>query len=137
MSSDTVFASFPTLLALRCSSVLRCYEGSDSCTLHLGAGLIAFLHKLPGIPSPTTLMTQMSLYTPLLPAHLMCSRLRHHLAGSPSFAAESSSLYYGLPVRFRLLSTPHRCDAVTFGYGVLAYSDMDLHHAVCAPSRAH
>jgi len=43
MSSDTVFASFPTLLALRCSSVLRYYEGSDSCPLHLEAGLPAYL----------------------------------------------------------------------------------------------
>ncbi|MFY9259740.1 MAG: hypothetical protein WAO71_04445, partial [Gallionella sp.] len=59
------------------------------------------------------------------------------LAGSPSCPAESSSLYYGLPVRLRLLSTPPRDDAVIFSYGVLAYSDTDFHHAVCAPSQAH
>ena len=93
--------------------------------------------KLPNIPSPTTLMTQMSLCTPLFPAHLVLFRLHLALAGSPSFAAESSSLYYGLPVRFRLLSTPHHCDAVSFSFGDLAFSDTDFHRAVCTPSRAH
>jgi hypothetical protein len=92
--------------------------------------------KLPGVPTPTTCMTQMSLYTPTS-AHLVCFRLRLTLAGSPPCPAESSSLYFGPPVRFRLLSTPPRGDAVTFGYGVLAYSDTDLHRAVYAPSRAH
>ena len=28
-------------------------------------------------------------------------------------------------------------DAVTFGYGVVAYSDTDFHRADVAPSRAH
>ena len=79
----------------------------------------------------------MSLCTPLFPAHLVLFRLHLALAGSPSFAAESSSLYYGLPVRFRLFPTPHRCDAVSFSFGVLAFSDTDFHRAVCAPSRAH
>jgi hypothetical protein len=36
-----------------------------------------------------------------------------------------------------LLSTPPRGDAVTFGYGVVAYSDTDSHRAVVAPSWAH
>ena len=67
----------------------------------------------------------------------MCFRLRHGSAGSPSLSAESSSLSCGLPVRFRLLSTPPRGNAVTFSYGVLAYSDTDFHRAICAPSRAH
>ena len=43
----------------------------------------------------------------------------------------------GPPVRFRLLPTPPRSDAVTFSYGDLAYPDTDSHRAVCAPSRAH
>ena len=43
-------------------------------------------------------------------------RLRHHCAGSPLHAAESGSSSCGLPVRLRLLSTPPRGDAVTFGY---------------------
>ena len=30
--------------------------------------------------------------------------------------AETGSLSYRLFVRLQLLSTPHRCDAVTFGY---------------------
>jgi hypothetical protein len=48
---------------------------------------------------------------------------RHWLAGSPRQQAESSlrrliaiSLYCGLDVRLRLLPTPPRGDAVTFGY---------------------
>jgi hypothetical protein len=48
---------------------------------------------------------------------------RHYLAGSPRQQAESSlrwlteiSRYCGLDVRLRLLSTPPRGDAVTFGY---------------------
>src|SRR4030066_84290 len=37
----------------------------------------------------------------------------------------------------RLLATPPRGAAVTFGYGVVAHSDTDLHRADVAPSRAH
>ena len=63
--------------------------------------------------------------------------LRHVPAGSSLHPAESSSLHCGPPVRLRLLSTPPRGDAVTFGYEALAYPDTDLHRAVVAPSRAH
>ena len=51
--------------------------------------------------------------------------------------AESSSLSYGPTVRLRLLPTPLRADAVTFGYGVVAFSGTDFHRADMAPSRAH
>ena len=54
-----------------------------------------------------------------------------------SFPAESSSLSYGPTVRLGLLSTPLRADAVTSGYGVVAYSETDFHRADAAPSRAH
>ena len=137
MSCDTVFAGFPTLLTLRCSSVLRYYEGSDSCPLHLGAGLPAYLTQT----SRHSVSNHVN--DPDVALHATTTSASDVFQASPPpsglavIAAESSSLYYGLPVRFRLLSTPHHCDAVTFSYGVLAYSDMDLHHAVCAPSRAH
>jgi hypothetical protein len=36
-----------------------------------------------------------------------------------------------------LLSTPLRADAVTFGFGVVAFSDTDFHRADAAPSWAH
>src|SRR5271155_2946176 len=36
--------------------------------------------------------------------------------GSPHHPAETGSSSCRLFVRLRLLSTPHRCDAVTFGY---------------------
>jgi len=66
-----------------------------------------------------------------------CFRLHHGIAGSPSLPAESSSSSCGLPVRFRLLPTPPRDDAVTFSFGVMACPGTDLHRAVCAPSRPH
>ena len=136
MSSDTLVTSFPALLTLPYSSALRYYEGSDSCHLHLVAGLPAYLaqtsrHSVSKhVGDPNIALTASS-------AYLVCFRLRLESASSPSLPAETSSLYYGLPVRFRLLSTPPRDDAVTFRYGVLAYSDTDLHRAVCAPSQAH
>lgn len=136
MSSDTLVTSFPALLTLPYSSALRYYEGSDSCHLHLVAGLPAYLaqtsrHSVSKhVGDPNIALTASS-------AYLVCFRLRLESASSPSLPAETSSLYYGLPVRFRLLSTPPRDDAVTFRYGVLAYSDTDLHRAICAPSRAH
>jgi len=136
MSSDTLVTSFPALLTLPYSSALRYYEGSDSCHLHLVAGLPAYLaqtsrHSVSKhVGDPNIALTASS-------AYLVCFRLRLESASSPSLPAETSSLYYGLPVRFRLLSTPPRDDAVTFRYGVLAYSDTDFHRAVCAPSQAH
>jgi hypothetical protein len=54
-----------------------------------------------------------------------------------STPAESSSFSYGPTVRLRLLPTPLRADAVTFGYGVVASSNTDFHRANMAPSRAH
>jgi hypothetical protein len=54
-----------------------------------------------------------------------------------SSPAESSSFSYGPTVRLRLLPTSPFDDAVTFGYGVVAYSDTDSHRANVAPSRAH
>ena len=54
-----------------------------------------------------------------------------------SSLAESSSFTYGPTVRLRLLPTSPRDDAVTFGYGAVAYSDTDFHRANVAPSQAH
>jgi hypothetical protein len=51
--------------------------------------------------------------------------------------AESGSLSYGLSVRFQLLSTPLRSDAVSFSYIVVTSYDMDFHLADKAPSRTH
>ena len=44
------------------------------------------------------------------------SGLRHESAGSSQHTAETCFSSYGLQVRFRLLPTPPRGDAVTFGY---------------------
>jgi hypothetical protein len=54
-----------------------------------------------------------------------------------STPADSSSLSYGPTIRLGLLSTSLHSDAVTSGYGVVAYSDTDFHRADVAPSRAH
>jgi hypothetical protein len=54
-----------------------------------------------------------------------------------SAPAESSSFAYGPTFRLWLLPTSPHDDAVTFGYGAVAYSDTDFHRAVVAPSRAH
>ena len=59
----------------------------------------------------------------LVPGFALNEQARQHTS------AESGSLSYGLSVRFRLLSTPLRGDAVTFGYGAVAHSDTDLHRA--------
>ena len=116
---------------------LRYYEGSDSC------------HRSPpttGLPAYLTTTSQRSASN-----HAMCPGIALHAnsayrasfglrlerAGSSSHPAESSSSSCGPPVRFRLLPTPPRGDAVAFGYGALAYPDTDFHRAVVAPSRAH
>src|SRR5208283_5221166 len=65
------------------------------------------------------------------------SRLRHFSAGSPQYPAETGSSSYGPTVRFRLLPTPSRDDAVTFSYGAVANSDRDSHPANSTLSRAY
>ena len=67
----------------------------------------------------------------------MISRLRLTTASSPPLPAESSSSSCGLPIRFRLLPTLPRGNAVIFSYRALAYPGKDLHPAGCAPSRTH
>ena len=46
-------------------------------------------------------------------------------------------LRYGLIVHLRLLSTPPRGDAVTFGYGVPEYPGKDFHPADSMHLQAH
>src|SRR5579863_8335943 len=70
-------------------------------------------------------------------ARCVTSRLRHFSAGSPQYLAETGSSSYGPTVRFRLLSTSSRDDAVTFSYGAVANSDRDLHPANSTHSRAY
>jgi len=65
------------------------------------------------------------------------SRLHPTVGGSPTHPAESSSSTCGPTVHLRLLPTPPHGDAVTFGYGAVAYSDTDLHRADSTPSWAH
>src|SRR5215207_2009515 len=67
----------------------------------------------------------------------VCSRLRHVCAGSSRHPAESRSSSCGPRLRFQLLPTPPRGDAVTFRYGAVASSGMDLHHADLTPLWTH
>src|SRR5262250_2975336 len=84
------------------------------------------------VPSPTPACPQVIAFTATV-ACPMCFRLRHFVEGSSRHPAESRSSSYGPRVRFRLLPTPPRGDAVTFSYGGVAYSDTDLHRADQAP----
>ena len=70
-------------------------------------------------------------------ARAVCFRFRLERAGSSSHSAESGSLSYGLSFPLRLLPTPLRSDAVTFGYIVVTSYDMDFHLADRAHSRTH
>lgn len=128
---------FPGTLALPDSSALRYYEGSDSCRRHRN-------DRSPGLSRPS--FPTFRLQPREGPADRFARQLQR-LQCVPGFAfsqparrpppAESSSSSCGPPVRLRLLSTPPRDDAVTFGYGVLACPDTDFHRAECAPSPAH
>jgi hypothetical protein len=70
-------------------------------------------------------------------ASIVIFRLHPNVGGSPAHPAESSSFSCGPTVRFQLLPTPPRGDAVTFSYRAVAYSGMDFHHADKSPSWAH
>jgi hypothetical protein len=91
-----------------------------SVTTHLTCPTIA--SSLPaqrgGLPGLTLLLGPLpaaGFCHPLARVHLR-SGLRLESAGSSHRTAESCSLSYGLHVRLRLLPTPPRGDAVTFGY---------------------
>ena len=114
------------------------YEGSDSCNYHLS-------DRSPHLLQFTFLtFRSQPLDSPCDRLHLanvttsqMSFRLRHTLADSPTYPAESDSLSYGLPLRIQLLSTPPHGDAVTFRYNAMAFIDKDFHLADKLPLWAH
>jgi len=71
---------------------------------HLGRFLITLFPSAPGL----SLRTVSRLRPPGLGLHLS-------LAGSPTLEGRIEFLSYGPVVHLQLLSTPHRCDAVSFG----------------------
>ena len=84
---------------------------------------VSLLHMTrPSMHSVTKHLTYPVIASPLpaqrdrLPGLLSRSGLRLESAGSSLRTAESCSSPYGLHVRLRLLPTPPRSDAVTFGY---------------------
>ena len=111
----------------------RYYGRSDSCspgssassgmnTVSIGQQVSLVHTTRPSLHSVTKHLTRPTTASPLptqrgrLPGLLSRSGLRLLSASSSLRAAESCSLSYGLQVRLRLLSTPSRGDAVTFGY---------------------
>ena len=115
---------------------VRYYWDSDSCqrSPRRQVSPLTSCH-LPIVPSSNTLYAAAPLYPPLQRAALLPGFAED--AGSPLYAAESGSSSYGPTVRFRLLPTPPRDDAVTFSYGAVANSGRDFHPADGTPSRAY
>ena len=142
-SASTFLPTFPrpgfALRAFRGSSPLRYYAGSASCrALASPTGLSAYLHGLPGIPSPTTSCARTSLCQSPQRVRLPCgpgfatneqarrntppNRVRHPTGCS--FASGCS------PPRLAATQLPSAsCDVTSHG--------MDFHHADNADSRTH
>ena len=100
------------------------------------AGLPVYL-ATPSYRSVSNHVGCLNIASPTTPACPAIFGLRPGIAGSSQLPAESSSFTYGPTLRLQLLPTSPRGDAVTFGYGVVAYSDTDFHRANVAPSQAH
>ena len=98
---------------------------------------------LPTIPSPTICV--LSRTVPAVAGIARRFRLRLSLADSPTHADRieftclgSSRPCYGLVVLSPLLSTPHRCDAVTVRYRTALHrTETDSHRSIPSPSQAH
>ena len=121
----------------RAFHAVQYYEGSDSWTSS---------PQCPDLPTSVALSSDRStsnhsmhptIALTTTTAWAVGFRLRHLVEGSPSHAAESSSLSCRPIFHLQLLPTPPHGDAVTFGYGAVVYSDTDLHRADKAPSWAH
>src|SRR5262245_3513059 len=90
-----------------------------------GAGLPVYL-ATSSCRSVSNHVGCLDIASPTTPACPAIFGLRLGIAGSSQLPAESSSFTYGPTVRLRLLPTLPRNNAVTFGYGVVAYSDTDF-----------
>jgi len=105
--------------------------------------------SLPIIPSPTTCRRPDAFlgflrraYRTTLPWPPVSRPVRHLGFASHSQARHDGRpnrvhFCYGLIVHLRLLSTPPRGDAVTFGYKVPEHPHRDSHPAVSMPLQAH
>ena len=90
---------------------------------------------LPDIPPPTTSCARTSLFqSPQRVRQVPGFAMNRRLAAT---SAESGSSSCGLSVRLRLLPTPPRGDAVTFGYIGCDFPWQDFHLADKASSRTH
>ena len=115
----------------------RYYEGSESCSPSPRTAGLPTYCDLPSCRSTSNHVMCPLIALSTTTASTVIFRLHPKVGSSPAHPAESSSLSCGPTVRFRLLSTPPHGDAVTFGYGAVAYSDTDFHHADKSPSWAH
>ena len=134
------------LVSRRCHNILAMPESSTACSTMrvLTPARVRFPCRHPRLLRTAFPTSRPQTHHDALPSFAspcstgpVVSRLRHKSAGSPRHTAETGSLAYGLSVRLRLLPTPPRGDAVTFGFGVMASPGADFHRADCAPSRAH
>jgi len=139
-ASPTASTFLPALCSPGVTPLHRYYGGSDSCPA-LPAAQVSLLHA----------HHQLRPFRPQPPAgpsrQLDCSivqlrespsgfRLHHDIAGSPIRPAETGSSSCGLAARLRLLPTPPRGDAVTFGYRPEHRPGRDFHLlSVCACRR--
>jgi len=120
-ASALAFQSHDRPFARQVSLVHTTLPSMHSVTLHLACPTTA--SALPaqrgGLPVPfrccSATYRQRGLRHPLASVRYR-SGLRLESASSSHRTAESCSLSYGLHVRLRLLPTPPRGDAVTFGY---------------------
>jgi len=105
-------------------------------TVAAAAGLSAF-SALPSVHPVLNHVCCPYIASPSSPRVWPSLGLRLGIAGSPQQSAESGSLSYGLLLRFQLLSTSPRDDAVTFSFIATTYNRADFHHADKASSRTH
>ena len=118
----------------RASKVVQYYEGSDSWTPSPRCTGLPTSVALPSDRSASNHAMHPTIALSTTPAWPMGFRL---VEGSPSQTAGSRSLSCRPIFDLQLLPTPPHDDAVTFGYGAVAFSDTDFHRADKAPSWAH
>jgi hypothetical protein len=144
LRSDSLPSTFLPPVPRRCFAFsasrgfapLRYHEGSDCCTAHLR-------YSSPHLLRSTFLSFR--LQPRGLPGHRLPPRQRDPRVSDFAMNEQArrssppNRVRYPTDQRFASGCSPPRlgADAVTFGYGVVAFSDTDFHRADAAPSWAH
>jgi hypothetical protein len=129
---------FQTVWPCSALAAHRYYDGSDSCLPS---------PRLTGLPACLATSSQHCVSNHVMDPGIALHAKPQRTGRVSGFAMREVARRYIPPKRvrhpahcqfaLRLLSTPLRSDAVTFGYRVLACPDTDSHRADVAPSRAH